>query len=404
MSTTDLLKVLEGYKNKISIEHYKRIETAILEGQYQGRASVHMECMKYEDSQQLENSINYVAEEIEEIEENTTKFIPSFTMKNTENIEGIKEDKTKAPQEYQQPKEHINENNSIQANKYCCTTDINNNINQEEIKAYKEKLIQEQQQQEQQHQEAINQLTPQKGQVKNENYDLPINTHPDNMTSKNVNYDLVGALTLNSYFGGNLVNHNGERFFYDNNLQLEKIGELLGKTERATKRFFDKLIKSDTNIIDVENTKKGIVYTINCKTDGKFYTTINHKQLYQILVNLKPDLLKLYLVIKFKCHDTNEPVKMTREYLGSKIGISTTSRNNLTKISSHTNLLETLGFIKKYNKAENIWDEKTQKKITKTYTYYSVCTYEQWAFRNPREAKLKYNKETGEYYFPEETE
>lgn len=384
MLKKELLEILEEQKSRVSEEIYNKLKVLIECEILQNQFILNVCIAKDQLIHNLEDEYNNIlwAEAVEGTQEapqeDNKTFVPSFNY--TEAVEDPtdpidQEQQDPQDQEQQDPKDPIDQ--------------------------LKEEIRQEAQQQKEDINNMAEAVKPEKGNIKNENYDLPINTHPDNMTNKNINYDLIGALTLHSYFGGNFINHNGERYFYKNNLDLEKIGELIGKTERATKRFFDKLIKSDTNIIKVDNTKNGIVYTLNCKTDGKFYTTINHKQLYQLLVNLKPDLLKLYLVIKYKCKDSKDPVKLTREYLASKIGLSTTSRNNLTKISSHTNLLETLSFIKKYNVAENIWDEEKQKQITKTFTYYSICTYEQWALRNPREAKLKQNKETKEYYFSE---
>lgn len=394
MNKDDLLNTLNSYKDKISIDDFNSIESKILSGELNTRYAVHSDCMRAEEQQQ-----------------GKPMFIPSFDIN----------DKIKAPESQPQPQEQTH----IQTNKpHESISNIDNNniadtniqdIDMEQQRELIKKQAQEQkEQQEKRHKEIWDAVTPKKGQVTNENYDLPINTHPDNMTSKNVDYDLIGALTLKSKFGGTFINSDGERYFYKNDLDYIKLAEVMGKSEATVKRLMNKLVKSDTNIVTVGNSKNGIYYTLNCKTDNKYYALINHKQLYQMLTSFKPDMIKLYLTLKvkynyeIKVNNHTGALKLSNEYIGAKMGYKVTngtiSGATKTKIASMTNTLETMGYITKTLKYETVWDEEKQREITKKRNYYTVNTYEEWALRNPREAKLKQDKETGEYYFPEDVE
>lgn len=405
MNKEYLLNTLNKYKDKISVEDFNIIERKILSGELNLMSAVHQEGIKAE-------------------QQGKPMFIPSFDINvGDETKTDIYNDKIKAPESQPQPQEqtHIQTNKPNETNESI--DDIDNNIiednniqdNTQTVKDEIKKEAQEQkEQQEQRQKETLEELTPKKGQVTNENYDLPINTHPDNMTSKNVDYDLIGALTLKSKFGGTFINSDGERYFYKNDLDYTKLAEVIGKSEATVKRLINKLIKSDTNIVTVSNSKNGIYYTLNCKTDNKYYVLINHKQLYQMLTSFRPDMIKLYITLKLKCNyeitvnGHKGALKLSNEYIGAKMGYKITngtiSGATQTKITSMTNTLETMGYITKTLKYETMWDEKKQKEITKKRNHYTICTYEEWAIKNPREAKLKQDKETGEYYFSEDVE
>lgn len=378
MLKKELLEILEEQKSRVSEEIYNKLKVLINSGILENQFILNVCIAKDQLIHNLENEYNniLVAEAVEGTQEAPTEeiktFVPLFNYSDP--VEAIEEQKDPIDQEQKDP------------------TDPTDQINK-----LKEEIRQEAQQQKENINNMAEAVKPEKGNIKNENYDLPINTHPDNMTNKNIDYDLIGALTLKSNFGGTFINHNGERYFYKNDLNYSKLAEVIGKSEATVKRLFNKLLKSDTNIITVGNSKNGIFYTLNCKTDNKYYVLINHKQLYQMLTNFKPDMIKLYITLKLKCnYEINVnghkgAVKLSNEYIGAKMGYKvnngTISGTTKTKIASMTNTLETMGYITKTLKYETMWDDVQKREITKKRNYYTICTYEEWALKNPKEAQ-----------------
>lgn len=244
--------------------------------------------------------------------------------------------------------------------------------------------------------------TPHTGEVTKEDYELPLSTSKEVLKDPNINYLLYGGATLISNFGGKANNYN-QRFLYKN--KINKLSEVMKlnesrvpKTPRKIDQALKKVLRSESNLYTVENTSNGLVYKLNYAPDGNKYVTVNHKQLRQLVIGTNEGVLKTYVLMKYllteydpsnKTH-TYKTKRITNDYICREIGLSDQSKNNLQKISTITNMLETLGYIKKEKIVETYWSEEDQIEKVKTFNQYTLCTYEEWAEKNPKEAKKKY--------------
>lgn len=243
--------------------------------------------------------------------------------------------------------------------------------------------------------------TPHTGEITNEDYELPLSTSKEVLKDPNINYLLYGGATLISNFGGKANNYN-QRFLYKN--KINKLSEVMKlnesrvpKTPRKIDLALKKVLKSESNLYTVENTSNGLVYKLNYAPDGNKYVTINHKQLRQLVIGTNEGVLKTYVLMKYLLTDydpstkthTFKTKKITNDYICREIGLSDQSKNNLQKISTITNMLETLGYIKKEKIVETYWSEEDQAEKVKQFNQYTLCTYEEWAEKNPKEAKKR---------------
>lgn len=239
--------------------------------------------------------------------------------------------------------------------------------------------------------QVIEATTPKKGTTTNENYSLPVSTYQPYMKSKEYDYRLIGALTLNSLYGGSFLNQGVERYMYANNINWEEIAEMVGKKPQAVQRTFKKMLKSELDLFGVDNTKNGVVYKLRYATDNKYYVTINHYMLEELVLSTNSNVLKLYSLM---CYHLSEGRKqMTYDYMCEEIGLS--SKTNRRIVSTMLNTLAKLGYIKIYEIDTPIrkWDAKQKKEIVLTVKgfEYELTTFEEWAQLNESTIK-KINK------------
>lgn len=240
--------------------------------------------------------------------------------------------------------------------------------------------------------------TPKKGIVTKEVWDVPIPTHKDIMMS-DLDYQFLGAVLLNSNYGGKANNMYGERFIYKNKLwalddeeNVPKIAKELKISQSTFKRRIKTLLNVKLGIVEICNNEDGeIFYKIKYATDYKYFITIKSDMLDELVTSTNSNMIKLYALMHYNltesvmAEDGTYSYKyirkqMTYDYMLEQIGYAKSLNRN--KVKTMLNSLRKLGFIKIYeidtpirkiDKATN-----TEKVLTVKGFEYELCTYEEW--------------------------
>lgn len=253
--------------------------------------------------------------------------------------------------------------------------------------------------------------TPKKGIVTKEVWDVPIPTHKDIMMS-DLDYQFLGAVLLNSNYGGKANNMYGERFIYKNKLwalddeeNVPKIAKELKISESTFKRRVKTLLNVKLGIVEICNNEDGeIFYKIKYATDYKYFITIKSDMLDRLITSTNSNMIKLYALMHYNltesvmAEDGTYSYKyirkqMTYEYMAENIGL--VKGTNRKRFKTMLESLALLGYIKIYeidtpirkiDKATN-----TEKVLTVKGYEYELCTYDEW-LEVVSKATIKENK------------
>lgn len=240
--------------------------------------------------------------------------------------------------------------------------------------------------------------TPKKGIVTKEVWDVPMPTHKDIMMSK-LDYQFLGAVLLNSNYGGKANNMYGERFIYKNKLwalddeeNVPKIAKELRISESTFKRKVKALLDTKLGIVEICNNEDGeVFYKIKYATDYKYFITIKSDMLDRLITSTNSNMIKLYALM---CYNLTESVmnedgsysykyirkQMTYDYMAENIGLS--KGTNRQRFKTMLESLALLGYIKIYEidtpirKIDKVTN--TEKVLTVKGFEYELCTYEEW--------------------------
>ena len=117
-------------------------------------------------------------------------------------------------------------------------------------------------------------------------FELPVPTYE---LTKKMDFSVIVALLLRSNVNTKTDSHRYIDYSKINKKAICEECKISLKTlERRLKYFEEK------NIITVQNTKRGLVYIINYSLDGKYYVTIHHRILRNLLKYTNKDAMKVY--------------------------------------------------------------------------------------------------------------
>ena len=204
---------------------------------------------------------------------------------------------------------------------------------------------------------------------------------------------IFGALMVLSNSGGKeLMSFETDRFIYDNSFNTTQLAKDLGIGRTTLERNIKKLQSLDYKVVEVENTKNGIVYRLNYGVQSETnpnevnkYVTINQKMLKNLVCSFKDNAIKVYCLMNYMCN-TDTYTKLNNAWICDQIGLSANSKNNLDVITEITTTLEKCGFIESRINQTFEWDEVKEKKIPNVEKVYRLCTFEEW---NELDNKIK---------------
>ena len=134
----------------------------------------------------------------------------------------------------------------------------------------------------------------------------------------------------------------------------------------------------EKEIITAKSTNRGLVYIINYSKDGKYYVTIHHRILKNLLRYTNKDAMKVYILLKIQCDLLKNTRPMTNAYLCSLLGYPTNNNRNIDNMGKWTNTLANNGFIEKIQSRAYDYNENGKKVITRVDTYYKINDLETW--------------------------
>ena len=201
-------------------------------------------------------------------------------------------------------------------------------------------------------------------------FELPVPTYELN---KKIDFSVIVALLLRSNSNTKTENHRYIDYSKINKKQICEECKISLKTlERRLKYLEEK------KILTTKNTNRGLVYIINYSLDGKYYTTIHHRILRNLLKYTNKDAMKVYILLKIQCDLLNNKRPMTNAYLCSLLGYPTNNERNLTNMGSWTNTLANNGFIEKIQNRVYEENKEGKKVIVRVDTYYKINTLDTW--------------------------
>lgn len=201
-------------------------------------------------------------------------------------------------------------------------------------------------------------------------FEMPVPTYE---MDKKIDFSVIIAILLRSNSNTKTDNH---RYIDYSRLNKKAICEECKISLRTLERRLKYL--EEKNIITTENTKRGLVYIINYSLDGKYYVTIQHRILKNLLKYTNKDAMKVYILLKIQCDLLKNTRPMSNAYLCSLLGYPTNNERNLTNMGSWTNTLANNGFIEKIQNRVYHTNEDGKQVILRTDTYYKINTLETW--------------------------
>ena len=216
---------------------------------------------------------------------------------------------------------------------------------------------------------------------------LPITSSENNMKNKKCDYKTLAIMTLYSNFNQD----EDHRYIYKNDIILNKDEiETLSKNKIDTiMRNVKKLCKLESKVVEAKNTDNGIVYLINYGEENndeygyktyRKYVTIEEEILRYLTDTGSSNLIKTYILLKYRCLDENlkpKETKLTRMDIADNIGLSIKSDNNLKTIGNILTSLAASNLITVHKEYVTEIDESGKEKV-KCLNYYKVVSYEEW--------------------------
>lgn len=216
---------------------------------------------------------------------------------------------------------------------------------------------------------------------------LPITSSENNMKNKKCDYKTLAIMTLYSNFNQD----EDHRYIYKNDIILNKDEiETLSKNKIDTiMRNVKKLCKLESKVVEAKNTDNGIVYLINYGEENndeygyktyRKYVTIEEEILRYLTDTGSSNLIKTYILLKYRCLDENlkpKETKLTRMDIADNIGLSIKSDNNLKTIGNILTSLAASNLITVHKEYVTEIDESGKERV-KCLNYYKVVSYEEW--------------------------
>ena len=193
---------------------------------------------------------------------------------------------------------------------------------------------------------------------------LPVPTYE---FDKKIDFSVILSILLVS--NGN-PKEDDYRYINYNRLNKDAICKECGISRKTLERRLQYL--DEKNIITLEKTSKGYVYIIRCSKDGKYFVSVQHKLLKDMLKCINKEAIRVYMLLKVQLDRLKNERPMTNAFIASQLGYSVNSKNNLDKIGSWTNMLVDNGFIKK--RQYRVYKESSFGKaiIGRVDTYYQL--------------------------------
>lgn len=225
--------------------------------------------------------------------------------------------------------------------------------------------------------------------------EIPFCTHYDVMSLKKTDIEAIGVITYQANkinydliediegFGTDGIVEDNNSFSYkkvsrrDINIKdLEIDFQMSNKTIKRHLKRLEEISIGDEHIplVCVDRKDNDVVYKINHKTYGRYYTLIDKDTLRKLLL-INGTALKLYLVIKYNYEyskSINKPCILDLKYLTNKVGLKH-ARN----VSDILDNMEGT-FIKRkmgYTSKVIIKNGKAQNTINKYYEYEIIETF-----------------------------
>ena len=201
-------------------------------------------------------------------------------------------------------------------------------------------------------------------------FELPVPTYELN---KKMDFSVIVALLLRSNSNTKTDNH---RYIDYSRINKKAICEEC----KISRQTLDNRLKylEEKEIIKVKSTNRGLVYIINYSKDGKYYVTIHHRILKNLLRYTNKDAMKVYILLKIQCDLLKNTKPMTNAYLCSLLGYPANNNRNLDNMGKWTNTLANNGFIEKIQNRAYDYNEDGKKVITRIDTYYKINPIEIW--------------------------
>lgn len=191
------------------------------------------------------------------------------------------------------------------------------------------------------------------------NVNIPLNTHKSTMA--NIKDNVYKTYTIMSMYSknGRYKDMIGQNYIYKNDLKahIDEFNLFTDKpiTDKTLNNHIKTLANADIPLINIVDTGiNGIAYQINFskETEGKYFTTINHEILQELITYTNTQVLKLYAVLSYRCN-TNTFTYMDRLHLCEQIGIKPSTRNADKYITGAIKVLAKLGLIKVHSQKVN---------------------------------------------------
>lgn len=193
-----------------------------------------------------------------------------------------------------------------------------------------------------------------------------------------------GALIVKSNGSSKILHTDRNRYLYKNKIDFEEMAKELGINKRTLTRNIKNLEKLDCKVLEIENTRNGIVYRLNYGLPSAYnelevnkYITIHHEMLKELITCLKPNVIKVYCLLRVFANE--EKFKdITNSFLAEGIGLSSKSKNNLDIITNAVKILEKCRYIE--TKKNNVFkfDIKKGKEIPSIKKFYRIRNFKEW--------------------------
>ena len=203
-------------------------------------------------------------------------------------------------------------------------------------------------------------------------FEVPVPTY-EMYKYRDIDFSVIVSLLLRSKINKKEDNY---RYVVYSNIDKDKICKEC-KISRLTLQRRLKYFE-EKNILKYKNTDKGLIYIINYSLNDKYYVTVHHRILKNLLKYTNREAIKIYILLKVQCDILNNSKSMSNSYICSLLGYSTKCHRNLHKIGSITNLLAKYGFIEKVQKRIYGTNENGKSNIKYVDTYYKINSLEVW--------------------------
>ena len=170
-------------------------------------------------------------------------------------------------------------------------------------------------------------------------FEIPIPTYE---VDNKIDFSVIVAILLRSN-----VKTKEDNYRYINYNRLNK--DAICKECDISRTTLDRRLKclQEENIITLEQTSKGYVYIIRHSKDNRYFVSVQHRLLKNILKYTNKDAMKVYILLKIQIELLGNKRPMTNAYIASQMGLDPSSEIVLSNVSSWTNALANNGFIEK---------------------------------------------------------